>query len=71
MQERELLTEPLVGFSRFWQFKDVDTHAGHGSKTETIDPGQNAKIYQKNYTIYQGLYPKLKETFKIASLEDF
>lgn len=54
------------------QFKDVDTACRIWIRnTETIDPGQNAKIYQKNYTIYQGLYPKLKETFgQIASLED-
>ena len=54
------------------QFKDVDTACRTWIRnTETIDPGQNAKIYQKNYTIYQGLYPKLKETFgQIASLED-
>ena len=54
------------------QFKDVDIACRTWIRnTETIDPGQNAKIYQKNYTIYQGLYPKLKETFgQIASLED-
>lgn len=54
------------------QFEDVETACRTWiRKTETIDPGQNAKIYQKNYTIYQGLYPQLKETFgQIASLED-
>ena len=54
------------------QFEDVETACRTWiRKTETIYPGQNAKIYQKNYSIYQGLYPKLKEAFgQIASLED-
>ncbi len=54
------------------QFEDVETACRTWiRKTETIEPGQNAKVYQKNYTIYQDLYPKLKETFgQIASLTD-
>ena len=54
------------------QFEDVETACRIWIRnTETIEPGQNAKIYQKNYSIYRGLYPKLKEAFgQIASLED-
>ncbi len=54
------------------QFEDIETACSAWiRKTEVISPGQHSKNYQKNYTIYQGLYPKLKETFgQIASLQD-
>ena len=35
--------------------------------TETIQPSSEVDIYGKYYSLYQGLYPKLKETFSEIS----